>query len=132
MKHKNKFRILRKNRGFAILFALGILTVVLVVVMLFASKAKVSSTISAIHLENQSARTLAKSLVPRIMLTLNMSPSVQDQVLYSSIYDHQNNDLNKDYIDEICKKGAFMASRLAQRTLEKTYKKVGLVLPKAD
>ena len=39
---------------------------------------------------------------------------------------------NKDYIDEICKKGAFMASRLAQRTLEKTYKKVGLVLPKAD
>lgn len=100
MKHKNKFRILRKNRGFAILFALGILTVVLVVVMLFASKAKVSSTISAIHLENQSARTLAKSLVPRIMLTLNMSPSVQDQVLYSSIYDHQNNDLNKDYIDE--------------------------------
>ena len=100
MKHKIKFANLRKNRGFAILFALGILTVVLVVVMLFASQAKVSSTISAIHLENQSARTLAKSLVPRIILTLNKSQSVQDQILYSSIYDNGNATLNKSYISE--------------------------------
>ena len=100
MKHKNKITFLRKNRGFAILFSLGILTVVLIVVMLFASQAKVSSTVSAIHLENQSARTLAKSLVPRIIMTINKSQSVQDQILYSSIYDHQNDDLNRNYINE--------------------------------
>ncbi len=94
MKHKINFSILRKNRGFAILFALGILSVVLIVVMLFASQAKVSSTIAAIHLENQSARTLAKSLVPRVIWTINKSPDVQDQILYSSIYDDGNVGLN--------------------------------------
>ncbi len=39
---------------------------------------------------------------------------------------------NKDYLDEVCRKGAAMASRFAQRTLEKTYKKVGLVVPKSE
>ena len=96
-KQKSKFNILRRNRGFAILCALGVLSVVLIVVMLFASRAKVASNISAIHLENQAARTLAKSLVPRIMLTINKSPEVQDQILYSSVYDHGNTELNKNY-----------------------------------
>ena len=37
---------------------------------------------------------------------------------------------NRDYLDEVAKKGAENASYLAQRTLSKVYKKVGLVLPK--
>ena len=37
---------------------------------------------------------------------------------------------NKDYIDEICKTGAERASIFAQRTLDKVYKKVGLVVKK--
>lgn len=86
-KKNSRFHILRNNRGSSIVCALGVLTVILIVVMLFASKAKVSSTISAIQLENQTARALAKSLIPRIMLTINNSPEVQDQILYSSIYD---------------------------------------------
>lgn len=86
-KKNSRFHILRNNRGSSIVCALGVLTVILIVVMLFASKAKVSSTISAIQLENQTARALAKSLIPRIMLTINNSPDVQDQILYSSIYD---------------------------------------------
>lgn len=96
---KNKISLLRKNRGFAILFALGILSVILVIVMLFATKAKVASNISSIHMENQSARTLAKSLVPRIILTINNSTGVQDQILFSSIHDEGNTDLCKDYVD---------------------------------
>lgn len=86
-KKNSRFHILRNNRGSSIVCALGVLTVILIVVMLFASKAKVSSTISAIQLENQTARALAKSLIPRIMLTINNSPEVQDQILYTSIYD---------------------------------------------
>ena len=85
-KKNSRFHILRNNRGSSIVCALGVLTVILIVVMLFASKAKVSSTISAIQLENQTARALAKSLIPRIMFTINNSPEVQDQILYSSIY----------------------------------------------
>lgn len=95
-KKKIKFHILRNNRGSSIVFALGVLTVILIVVMLFASRAKVSSSVSAIQLENQAVRALAKSLIPRIMLTINESPEVQDQILFSSIYDHSQNDRGAD------------------------------------
>ena len=37
---------------------------------------------------------------------------------------------NKDYIDAVCKAGAERASVFAQRTLDKVYKKVGLVVKK--
>lgn len=97
MKKKITARKLRQNRGIAILCALGVLSVILVIVMLFASKAKVESNVASIHLENQSARTLAKSLVPRIMLTLNKSPDIQDQILYSSIHDESDDNLIKDH-----------------------------------
>lgn len=96
----NKLRRLRSNRGSAIVCAIGVLAAILIIVMLFASKAKVSSNISTIRLDNQTAKTLAKSLIPRIALTINESKNVQDLILYSSIYDHNDNTLNKTYRSE--------------------------------
>ena len=41
-------------------------------------------------------------------------------------YDQLSND--KQYLIDICEKGAFEASKIAGRTLNKVYKKVGFVL----
>lgn len=70
----------------AILFALSILSVIMVIVMIFAAKAKVESRIASVHLENQQARLLAKSLIPRILLTLEKSPAFTMYPLFSSTY----------------------------------------------
>ncbi len=90
---KHFMKNLKKNRGTALLFALGILSVIMVMAMLFASKAKVHSRISGIQQTNQAARNLAKSLIPRIMITLNKNQLYQDNVLFSSTYD---DDLDKN------------------------------------
>ena len=34
---------------------------------------------------------------------------------------------NKDYLDALCKQGAERAGALAQRTLSKVYKKIGML-----
>ena len=82
---KSKWKNLRKNKGTALLFALGVLSVLVVVAMMFASKARVESTISSIQRENLSARILAKSLIPRVIIGINKSTRFQDQLLFSSV-----------------------------------------------
>ncbi len=75
------------NRGTALLFSLGILSLIVVLAMLFASKAKANARISAIQLDNQEAKSLAKSLIPRIIVTLQENQRTQDSVMFSSTYD---------------------------------------------
>lgn len=88
MKIRNlNIRRSRRTRGIALLFALGILSAVLVVAMLFASKARVDARLTAVSTDNQAARLLAKSLIPRVVLTLNISGSAQSMMLFSSSYD---------------------------------------------
>lgn len=74
----------RSSRGVAILFALSVLSIVLVIVMIFAAKAKVESKTASMHMSNQSARLLAKSLIPRIILTLEKSKECVSFPLFSS------------------------------------------------
>lgn len=90
---RNKPCKIRKNknvRGMALLFTLGVLMMVLVVVMMYASRVKTEIKISSTQLEMQSAKLLAQSLLPRIMITLNESVDAQDLHLFSSGTPDQN------------------------------------------
>ena len=70
MKMKQRKTVKNKNtRGMALLFTLGVLMMVLVVVMLYASKVKTEAKLASSQLENQSAKLLAQSLLPRVMIT---------------------------------------------------------------
>ena len=85
MKMKQRKTVKNKNtRGMALLFTLGVLMMVLVVVMLYASKVKTEAKLASSQLENQSAKLLAQSLLPRVMITLNKSQTAQDLHIYSS------------------------------------------------
>ncbi len=77
----------KMNRGTALLFSLGILSLMIVMVMFFASKAKSHAHVSAIQLNSMEAKALARSLIPRIMLTVQKSPGFPDSNLFSSTYD---------------------------------------------
>ncbi len=80
------------ERGMALLFALGVLSVILVMVLLFASRTKVEATISAAHTDNKAAEILARSLVNRIAMTLDKSEGLTDQILFSSAMNFTDND----------------------------------------
>lgn len=105
MKKNLRKTIKNKNtRGMALLFTLGILMMVLVVVMLYASKVKTEARLASIQLETQSAKILAQSLLPRVMLTLNKSPDAMDLHLYSS---GNPDDLHFDWIWKLEAPGHF-------------------------
>jgi len=80
----------KKTRGIALLFALGILSTVLVVAMLFASKARVEAKLTAASVDNTAARLLVKSLIPRVVLTMNESGNAQSMMLFSTSYDESS------------------------------------------
>lgn len=102
--NQNKIRKNKNTRGMALLFTLGVLMMVLVVVMMYASRVKTEAKLSSTQLDTQSAKLLAQSLLPRVMITLNESTSAQDLHLYSS---GSPNQLDFDWIWKLESAGHF-------------------------
>lgn len=86
----------RRQRGMALIFTLGVLAAILVMALIFASRARSESKVSSIHTDNQAARILAQSLVQHVIKVLDESEGMTDVMLYSSGYSINKTDSTAD------------------------------------